>query len=413
MSTDSSLALVPPPLIRIVEVDVALHPGEPPTRIPVFADSAEEAFRILYEAGNATGGTGVRNIYYGSVLKPLRDGYKARLEAVEASIQQRRAALGLKATEYELRGLAQWAARQRANTARVWRLPTPSLLAGLEARDWRQYGIGGRTFDNLIARSAAQGRTGLAAYEHILGSAVRSNVEVNASVARGARFFRGGGAVLGVAGLAISVCEVASALPEQRGALVHRQAIGFAGGLIGSEIGVGLLAVGAGFLAATPPGWVVIGVGLVAGVAGGMISDRMYFPPDHKPLATRLGAGYAVDPRQHHAGAYYPSGTIAATTLPVIQQVTVTVEKGDSQMSISRRAHSQAALSIGLPAEQADAFARRHASATGMQWVSGDPSPTTDASVRLSDMAASVGRKIVFKLNTMQRDELAELAGTR
>ena len=400
----------PPPVIRIIEVDVPLNPGERPTEIPVFANNPEEAFRILYETGNGVGGTGVRNAYYGTVLEPIRNAYKTRLEAVESAIRQRRVGLGPNPTEYELRGVAQWAARQRAWTARVWRVPTPSLLAGLEARDWQKYGVGGRTFENLMARNAAAGRSGTAAYEYILGSAVRSNAEVTASVARGARFLRGGGAVLGVAGLAVSAYDIAHAPAGQRGALAERHAVGFAGGLVGSEAAAGLLAIGAGLLAATPPGWVVIGVGLIGGIAGGVIADRIFYPPKHEPIARRMAAGYAIDPHHHYVGTGLTGDTKGPTVLPVIHQVIITVQRGDTQATLSRRGYFQASLSVGLTADQASAYANRHASATGLHWLAGDPSPSNDSTVRPSDIAATAGHRVIFQLNSDQREELAALA---
>jgi hypothetical protein len=401
---------IPSPQIRLIEVDVPLHPGEQPTAIPVFANSPKEAFRLLFEIGNGVGGTGVRNVYYGTVLEPIRRAYVRRLEAVETAIRRDRAALGPNPTEYELRGLAQWAARQRAYNARLWRLPTPSLFAGLEARDWQKYGVGGRTFENLMARNAA-GRTGTAAYEDILGSAVRSNAEVTASVARGARFLRRGGAVLGVTGLAVSAYDIARAPAGQRGAVAQQQALGFAGGLVGSEVAAGLLAIGAGLFAATPPGWVVIGVGLVGGLVGGVISDRIFYPPKHEPIAHRMAAGYAIDPHHHYVGTGLTRHDTGPTVLPVIHEVVITVELGDTSATLSRRAHLQAALSVGLPKEQAVAYASRHASATGLYRVAGDSSLHNDSRVRPSEIATRAGQRVIFYLNSKEREELAALAG--
>jgi hypothetical protein len=411
MPPTTSPTPIPPPDLRVIEVDVPLEPGQAPVTVPVLANSPEEAFRILYETGNGVSGTGARNFYYGSVLEPIRNGYKARLEQVEALIRQRRAALGPNPTQYELRGLAQWAARQRAMTARIWRIPTPSLLAGLEARDWRTYGPGGRTFENLLRRNAAQGRTGTAAYDYILGSAARSNAEVNASVARGARQLRIGGGILGVAGLAVTAHDIYQAPPERRGAVAQRHAVGFAGGLIGAEIGVGLLAVGAGLLAATPPGWVVLAVGLIAGVAGSIIADRVFYPPEHEAIGNRMAAGYAVDPNRRYAPGGTTPGRIGPTTLPIISQVTLVVRANDDQATLSRRAYYQAGLSAGLPSSQAEAFADRHTSPTGLSWVAGDPSPRTGAAMSQADIAATAGRSVVFSLNSVQRNELVALAG--
>lgn len=190
------------------------------------------------------------------MLEPIRDAYKARLEVVEREILARRALLGAAPDPLELRGLAQWAARQRARTARITRLPTPALVAVLEARDLREYEPGGRTFENLMRRKQLrQGLTGPAAYESILGSSTISNPKVNASIARAARHLRTGGAVLGVAGLAVTAVDIANTPAGQRGAVATQAGITFAGGLIGSEIAAGLVTVGAALLlGATPAG---------------------------------------------------------------------------------------------------------------------------------------------------------------
>lgn len=345
------------------------------------------------------------------MLEPIRNSYKVGLEGIEASIRQRRASLGVNATEYELRGLAQWAARQRASTARIWRIPTPSLLVSLEARDWQEYGRGGRTLDNLLTRNQKRyGLTGPAALERILQGASKSNAAVNADVANSARFLRRSGGVLAVAGLAITAHEVIQAPPAQRGALVQRQAVGFAGGLIGAEVGAGLLAVGCGLLATTPPGWIIIGVGLVAGVAGGMIADRVFYLEDYRPVEAQMRAGIAFDPRSPVLMPTITSGGIASTTLPVIRQVTIIVRGSDTQATLAHRAYLQAAASVGLPSAVQSDFAERHAITGGLSWVAGDPSPGNGAAMRAGDIAASAGKPVIFELSATQRAELASAA---
>ena len=220
---------------------------------------------------------------------------------------------------------------------------------------------------------------------------------------------RGGGAVLGVAGLALTAYQIAQAPPEQRVAVAERSAVGFAGGLIGAEVGAALLAVGAGLLMATPPGWIVLGVGLIAGIAGSLIADHIFYPPQYEPVARSLASGYAIDPR--HPTRYASVSTDARSTLlPVITQVTLTIQRGDTQSLLSHRAQLQAALSVGLQQDQANAYADRNSSQSGLQWVSGDPSPKSDAAVRSSDISATVGKQIIFLLNASQRAELAGLA---
>lgn len=396
----------PPAELRVIEVDVPLVPGQPPVTIAVPANSPEEAFYLLYHIGNGTTGA----LAHSTVLQVLRNQYKIKLTKVEAQILQRRVALGMKATEYELRGLAQWGARQRANTARLFRLPTPAVGVGLEVRDWRTYGVGGRTWENLLKRQAARGNTGSSAYEALIGSATRSNVGVNESIARGAKLLKGGGGVLAVAGLGLTAYDIYKAPQEQRGAVATRHAIGFAGGLVASEIGVGLLTIGAGLLLATPPGWVVLAVGLVAGAVGGYIADRIFYPDDYRPAADRLGAGIAIDPRRPGAGLAPGYGRQASTVLPVIDRVDIVVAANDTQATLSNRAYRLAAASAGLPADIQAQFARRYASATGLRWVAGDPSPRTGPGITQGDLALTAGRHIVCELNAAQRAELAGLA---
>lgn len=417
------IPFVLPSTIPLIEVDVPLAPGTPPVPVQIPANSPEEAFAILLSMGDAMeagmAGAGARNIYYGSVLEPIRDSYKLRLEMVERSIQQRRLALGATPDPLELRGLAQWAARQRAKTARISRLPTPALLAGLEARDWREYGPGGRTFENLMRRKQARfGLTGPAAYESILSSASTSNPEVNAKIARAAQHLRRGGAILGVVGLGFTAAEIAEAAPEDRGHVAGRAAVSFAGGLVGSEVAVGLVTVGAALLlGVTPAGWVVLAVGLVGGIAGGVIADRVFFPPETENTARTLSSGVAVDPQRLAVGGGVPGagtgGSAATTTLPVIRQVSVPVRAGDTQFTLGQRAYTLAAASVGLSADQQVEFADRHASPAGIRWVSGDPTPQGSRSMNEEDIALTAGREIIFRLNEAQRTELLETVGAR
>lgn len=284
------------PSIPLVRVGVE----DPLTRscyqVTVPGRTPEEAVHFLAGAGGGVTGQGGFDLYAGTVLEPVRNAYKARLERLEAQILQRRAALGPNPSPSALRELAEWAVRERARTARLWRLPTgPTQTVMLELRDWRQYGVGGRTFGNMVARQAGRGVTGPAAYEALLRSANTSNAGVNQSVVRGARALRFGGGVLAVAGIAVSAGTIAAAPPEERGRLAARTGVGIAGGFVAGEVATGLLMVGAALLLASPPGWLVIGVGLAAGVAGGMAADRIFYPEDYRPVGSQLGQGSTID----------------------------------------------------------------------------------------------------------------------
>ncbi len=388
----SSIIPYAAPPINFVTVQVGKKPSGEPDLMMVPANSEEEALRLLRDVGNGV----PAGVAWGSTLEPIRQAYKRQLEQVELAIRERRARLGPNPSAYELRGLAQWAARQRTLTARLWRIPLPATGLGLEVRDWRMYGAGGRTFDNLVARNARQGLTGRAAYENILGSAKRSNVKVNAEVARGAAFLRRGGGVLAVAGLGISAYDIWKAPAERRGDVAKRHSVGLAGGLVGAEVAGGLLAIGAGLLFATPPGWLVIAVGLVGSVGGAMIADRTFYPSDYQPVSQHMRAGMAVDPRYPVTGAVMP-GRLGGTTLPVVDRIAITPRGGETPAALSHRAFMQAAASVGASLEQQKLFADRNGGGN-LEWVSGDPSPTDGGTMSGRDISRMVGQDIVFRM---------------
>ena len=354
-------------------------------------------------------GSGVRNLYYGTILEPLRHSYHRQLEEIERQILSRREALGRNPTAYELRNLAQWAARQRAATARLWRIPTPADVVALEARDWATYGPGGRTFDNLMRRKMAKpGVTEQDALRDILRTARTSNADIDARVGSFAKHLRRGGGVLAVAGLGLTAHEIIEAPEEERGEVAARAGVSMAGGLIGAEVGVALLGVGAALLAATPPGWLIIGVGLAAGVAGSLLAEGLFFPDEAEPVARALGRGYAVDPRRPTAlpdWAVSGEPGIGPTRMPVVRSVSLAMLRGETPEQFHRRALQQAAISAGLTPQGAQAFALRHSSGT-LQWVSGDPTPGTGNQISAHDINLSAGQRVTYTLAGPERDEL-------
>ncbi len=408
-----------PPRIPVIEVDVPDPRTGALTTVSVPGRTPEEAFRYLYNIGDGAMAQGSRDLYQGTVIEPIRNQYKATLEQVEQQIAARRTALGANATEAELRALAQWGSRQRTMTARVWRIPQgPAAGLSLEARDWQKYGRGGRTFENLMRRTEAKGLTGPAAYEYLLKSATTSNADVTAKLARNARFLRGGGAVLGVAGLALTAYDIAQAPPEMRARVAERHAVGFAGGLVASEGAVLLLGVGAACLAATPPGWVVIAVGLVAGAIGSYVADHYFFPPEHEGVAGYLGAGVAIDPTRRypvdHTALAGLHGRALASPAGTSSAVSVIVAPGETNASLTRRALQQAAEGAGLDRASQAAFVRQYApandAAAALTWQSGDPTPADGPSTRPRDLAALRGRPVLYSLTAEQVSDLEQRA---
>ncbi|MBL6456928.1 hypothetical protein JMJ55_16445 [Belnapia sp. T6] len=268
--------------------------------VTVPARNEQEAIAILHEAGSGLAGEGMRNLYLGSVLEPVRHRYHQALSQAAAEIAERRAKLGPAPSEAALRELSEWAVRRRAQAARLWRIPTgPAMQVRLEVRDWRKYGFGGRTYQNLLRRQQGGGFTGATAYENLILSATQSNAGVDASIPRSARHLRFGGGILAGLALAYSAHEIAEAPPEQRANLAKHQAVGFAGGVVGGEAAAALAGVGLGLLVATPPGWVVITVGLVAGlvggVVGGMVAERVVFPEDAHAASQAMRSGIPLN----------------------------------------------------------------------------------------------------------------------
>jgi hypothetical protein len=247
--------------------------------VSVPATTPREALDFLHLIGGGLGGSGTRQMLAGATLGPIREAYYRQLAGVEQQIAARRAALGTAPSESALRELGEWAVRQRAQAARVWRIPSgPAAVVVGEARDWSIYGSGGRTIPNMERRAAGRGLSGMDMSEYFLRGATRPNAEVTTQLMRGARFLRRGGGVLALAGVIMTEEEIRRAPAAQRSDIVQHEAAGFVGGFVVGEGAVGtVLAVSAAFALATPPGWILLGIGVVAGAVGSYAADRILF----------------------------------------------------------------------------------------------------------------------------------------
>ena len=205
---------------------------------------------------------------------------------------------------------------------------------------------------------------------------------------RGASKFlkRGGVPPLGLAGLAVSAYDIYSAPPGQRGKVAAHEGVDAVGGLIASEGAVGLLGIGAVALGlATPPGWVVLAVGLVAGIAGSYLADRAIFPEDYKPVMGRLGAGIAIEPNRRYAmddaATHGLGGQIAVPTAQTGDTVQLTIGQTDTEATIARTALAHGCHNPpGSDRAAQDAFIRRFANSPDLApgartWSSGDSFP--------------------------------------
>ena len=247
--------------------------------------SQAEGERFLGMVGSGSTGTGMQDLWLGHTLPWVRRNYYIALEGVEKEIAARRAQLGPRLKDpAEMESFVKWAVGRRNAIARLWRLPAgPGGVLGGEIRDWKIYGAGGRTLPNLLARTEAKyGETGMAALERIAASAAKPNPAETTAILRGAKYLKGGGAVLFVGGIAITAYDIYSAPPEQRVEVAKEEGVGMAGGFAGSNVAVGVC-----FLLGVS-GVGLIAVGLVAGVAGAYAAEKMYYAHTHSPAVRNL-----------------------------------------------------------------------------------------------------------------------------
>ncbi len=260
-------------------------------QVTVPARTEEDAWRFLLELGSAgVTGTAVQNAYLGAALPVIRKNYYKSLAVAEAEIAAKRLALGAKLGNYnDLYSFTEWASNKRTAIARKWRIPAgPGGMIGGEIRDWRQYGTGGRTFENLVKRAEGKGLTGEAALLKILDSVDRPNPAVTESILKGARYLKGAGAVLFLGGTALTGYNVASAPEGQSWEVAKREGVGALGGFVGSNIVVGVCFL----LGMTGVGLVV--VGLIGGLAGVYAAEQMYLSREKSRVVQQMMSGQVV-----------------------------------------------------------------------------------------------------------------------
>jgi hypothetical protein len=244
-----------------------------------------EGERFLRMIGSGATGTGAQDLWLGQALPWMRTNYYKALEEVEREIAERRAQAGSKLRDpVEMEKFVQWAIARRNAVARWWRLPAgPGGVLGGEIRDIKQYGPGGRTLPNLLKRVETKyGETGMTALERIASSATKPNDLETVAIMRGAKYLKYGGAVLFVGGLVWTGYDIYKAPEGQRVEVAKKEGIGMVGGLVGSNLAVGVCFL----LGASGVGLVV--VGLVAGVAGAMAAEKLYYSHSHDQVVQDL-----------------------------------------------------------------------------------------------------------------------------
>ncbi len=247
--------------------------------------SSADAERFLGVVGSGSTGTGAQDVWLGMALPSIRNNYSRALQAVEREIAQRRVQAGSRLKDAaEMEKFAKWAVARRNAVARIWRVPAgPGGMLGGEIRDMRTYGPGGRSLPNLLARAERNyGETGVSALERIVGSASKPNPAETAAILRGAKYLKAGGAVLFIGGVALTAYDIYKAPEGQRVDVAKTEGVSMAGGIVGSNLAVGVCF----FLGMTGVG--LIAVGLVAGVAGAYAAEKLYYAHTHDHAVRNL-----------------------------------------------------------------------------------------------------------------------------
>jgi len=221
----------------------------------------------------------------------IRESYTKAIKDMAAEITRR-----VNAGE-SLEDVARWASDQRTRIARQHRLGF-AAKAVFEIRDWKEYGRGGRTWENVVRRYETRPKnplTGKAMHEAILQGAVTSNDDINQAIKRGANYLKYGGRVVLVIGVTASVARIWTAseqdMPKVIGEELGALAGGAVGGFFGAKAGVaiclafGSITLGWGLLACGIAG--AVGGGLLGAYggskAGGAIADGWYYSDANTP----------------------------------------------------------------------------------------------------------------------------------
>ncbi|MBI3896765.1 MAG: hypothetical protein HY308_00545 [Gammaproteobacteria bacterium] len=260
-------------LTRFSEVTLNIIDGDSCYQVTVPGISEEDGIEFLEAVGSGLLGAGFRMTQLGRSLPALRMEYESRLAVLNSEIKAKQGIVA----EADLK---KWASDERTKIARAIRQKQgPIAQAVLEFRDWKEFGLGGRTEKNIYARDAKNPNR---SPKDFLKKATKSNKQITENVIRGARMLKGVGRVFFFVGLGMSVSAVALAKPSEREKVAKEEAVHTAGSMLGLETGVAVCLA----FSITSGGWGLFGCGLVGGAAGGYAADRIVYPV-HPNMAAR------------------------------------------------------------------------------------------------------------------------------
>lgn len=174
---------------------------------------------------------------------------------------------------YSENDLAKWVVDERTKIARRLRLRgmarqgLPSFII-YETRDALKYGMGGRTYPNMVNYAQKKGYNTVAkADQYLLKSATRPNTKISSASLKVGKYLKNGGRVGIVVGVALSTHTILTAEESQLEVVISREAGGIIGGSLATSATVGVCLV----FGIVTGGWGLLAVGLIAGTGGGII----------------------------------------------------------------------------------------------------------------------------------------------
>lgn len=245
------------------------------------ANTTEQAIDFLAGLGGDAVGAGQAMNRVGINAPIIRLRYKQEIEQLTAEIVRR-----LESGESR-EAIARWASEERRRIVYRQRAGAGAVGRSIyEIRDYRKYGWGGRTYDNIYSRYQKKGYTSGQIHDAIIERSQISSPKTNAAV-RGASYLRHGGKVIIVVGVAVSAARIWNASDEDLPRVIGEELGGWVGGGIGAGAGVGACIV---FGIATS-GWGLLACGVVGGIgggvagsyAGGHIADGIYYSDTNTP----------------------------------------------------------------------------------------------------------------------------------
>jgi hypothetical protein len=129
---------------------------------------------------------------------------------------------------------------------------------------------------DLMQRSMASSNPARASWSrgdhlrHVASTVGKTNANVNSGVYRSARYLKAGGAIVMVAGMGLTYREYQKTPEPLKAEFLRREAVAAAGGAFASGLATAFL------VTTSAAGIVVVGVGLVAGVAGALAAEGIY-----------------------------------------------------------------------------------------------------------------------------------------